>query len=144
MTDTSDAAIANGRKIIEKSLARVARKALPDSESGQRALIEETLTSLHTTTDPVGALKDTDLVIEAIVENMAVKQQLFKKLDGLASPQTIFASNTSSLSITEIASVTSPERQANFAGLHYFNPVCSFASDHSGQTTEGLITLTGP
>lgn len=66
---------------------------------------------------------DADLVVEAIVESIAIKQQLFAKLDGLAGPDTIFASNTSSLSITEIASTTSDARQAKFAGLHYFNPV---------------------
>ena len=123
LTDTSDAAIANGRKIIEKSLSRVARKAFPDSGSQQRAMIDETFASLRTTRDPAEAVDGTDLVIEAIVENMAIKQQLFKKLDGIASPQTIFATNTSSLSITEIAASTSQARQKKFAGLHYFNPV---------------------
>jgi len=123
MTDTSEAAIANGRKIIEKSLSRVARKAFPESESEQRALIDSTFASLSSTTDPAEAVDGTQLVIEAIVENMAVKQQLFKKLDAIASPQTIFATNTSSLSISEIASATSDARQKNFAGLHYFNPV---------------------
>jgi 3-hydroxyacyl-CoA dehydrogenase len=123
MTDTSEAAIANGRKIIEKSLSRVARKAFPESESEQRALIDSTFACLSSTTDPAEAVDGTQLVIEAIVENMAVKQQLFKKLDAIASPQTIFATNTSSLSISEIASATSDARQKNFAGLHYFNPV---------------------
>lgn len=125
MTDTSDAAIANGRKIMEKSLARIARKAFPESESEQRSMIDTTLASLATTTDPAKALEGTDLVIEAIVENMSIKQQLFKKLDGIAKSETIFASNTSSLSIAEIASATSADRQAKFAGLHYFNPVRS-------------------
>jgi 3-hydroxyacyl-CoA dehydrogenase len=86
-------------------------------------LIDSTFASLSSTTDPAEAVDGTQLVIEAIVENMAVKQQLFKKLDAIASPQTIFATNTSSLSISEIASATSDARQKNFAGLHYFNPV---------------------
>lgn len=63
---------------------------------------------------------------------MQVKQKLFGKLDGIASPETIFASNTSSLSISEIASATSEERQKKFAGLHFFNPV---RQDRSGMAT---------
>jgi len=123
LTDVSDAAIANGRKIIEKSLTRVARKAHPDSEEDQRSLVERTFANLVTTTNSEEAVSDTDLVIEAIVENIKVKQQLFGKLDGIAPAKTIFATNTSSLSVTEIPSSTSEERQASFAGLHYFNPV---------------------
>jgi 3-hydroxybutyryl-CoA dehydrogenase len=61
-----------------------------------------------------------DLIIEAIVEKIEIKQSLFKQLEGINTPSTIFASNTSSLSITAIASaLTHPER---FAGLHFFNP----------------------
>lgn len=118
LTDVSDSAIANGRKIIEKSLTRVARKAHPDSEEDQRSLVERTFANLVTTTNSEEAVSDADLVIEAIVENIKVKQQLFGKLDGIAPAKTIFATNTSSLSVTEIASSTSEERQASFAGLH--------------------------
>lgn len=56
-------------------------------------------------TDPADAVKDADLVVEAIVENLAIKHKLFKSLDEAAPPKTLFASNTSSLSIGEIASV---------------------------------------
>jgi 3-hydroxybutyryl-CoA dehydrogenase len=62
-----------------------------------------------------------DLVLEAVVENMDLKKQVFSELDRRCPPQTIFASNTSSLSITEMASVTS--RAAKFLGMHFFNPV---------------------
>ncbi len=67
------------------------------------------------------AFKDCQLVIEAIIENMGIKQNVFKELDGICPPETILASNTSALSITEIASVTN--RTANVVGVHFFNPV---------------------
>lgn len=66
------------------------------------------------------ALKDCELVIEAIIENVAVKKELFQDLDSICSPDTIFASNTSSISITEIASAT--KRPDKFIGMHFFNP----------------------
>lgn len=64
--------------------------------------------------------KDCDLVVEAIIENMDVKKTLFKKLDEICKPETILASNTSSLSITEIAS--SVKRSDKVIGMHFFNP----------------------
>ena len=84
------------------------------------------------------AVEQSDLVVEAIIENLKVKQELFSNLDSHAKyvlklskrmlkltprPECIFASNTSSLPITAIASSCSEARQANFAGLHFFNPV---------------------
>lgn len=62
-----------------------------------------------------------DLIIEAIVENLKVKHSLFKQLDEIAPPQTIFTSNTSSLAIKDIAEPCS--RKDKFGGLHFFNPV---------------------
>lgn len=66
------------------------------------------------------AAKDCDLVIEAIVEDLKVKQDLFKKLDAICGPDTVFASNTSSLPITSLASATS--RSDKFIGMHFFSP----------------------
>lgn len=66
-------------------------------------------------------LADCDLVIEAIPEDLALKQQVFRQLDGLCAPHTILASNTSSLSITALGGVT--QRPTHVAGLHFFNPV---------------------
>lgn len=63
---------------------------------------------------------DADLVIEAAVENLKVKQSIFSELDRICKPETIFATNTSSISITAIASATS--RQDRFIGMHFFNP----------------------
>lgn len=68
------------------------------------------------TTDPAEAVKDTDLVIEAIIENVGIKKDLFGFLDGKAPKDALFASNTSSLSITDVAEAVSAERQALFGG----------------------------
>lgn len=106
---------------ITKSLARVAKKKFGDDADGAKAFMDTTMGSISTATDACSVVKDTDLVIEAIVENMAVKHRLFKELDSVAPQSVIFTSNTSSLSIAEIAEVTS--RKDRFGGLHFFNPV---------------------
>ena len=67
--------------------------------------------------------QDCDLVIEAIPENIELKKQTYAKLDTICKETTIFASNTSAISITDLASSVSKERQSRFIGLHFFNPV---------------------
>lgn len=79
----------------------------------------EILGSISFTTD-LNTAAGADLVLEAIVENLDVKKALFKELDGICKPETIFATNTSSISITAIASATS--RADRFIGMHFFNP----------------------
>lgn len=118
MTDVSDAALDNGRAIITKSISRIAKKLHPTSQAEQTALVEATFANITTTTDAATAVAQTDLIIEAIVENLGVKQALFRRLDDLAPAHTIFASNTSSLSIKAIAETSSLERQTRFAGFH--------------------------
>lgn len=120
MTDVTEAALENGRAIITKSLTRIAKKLHPTSEADQKSVLASTFANITTTTSAAEAVKNTDLVIEAIVENLAVKQALFRALDDLAPPHTIFASNTSSLSIKAIAQTSSVERQTRFAGFHAF------------------------
>ena len=66
---------------------------------------------------------DAQIVIEAIIENMDEKNQTYGRLDQICPPETIFASNTSSLSITQMMTATSAERQRRFIGMHFFNPV---------------------
>ncbi len=66
-------------------------------------------------------LADTDFIVEAVIENMDLKQKLYENLGTLCKPETIFASNTSSLSITEMAQFSG--RPQNFVGVHFFNPV---------------------
>ncbi|KAI9482650.1 MAG: 3-hydroxyacyl-CoA dehydrogenase [Benjaminiella poitrasii] len=118
LTDTTDKALQNAQSIIQKSISRVARKQFPQSESEQKSFIENTLKNIQFSTSHT---QKTDLVIEAIVENIDIKKTLFKKLDEEVDPEAVFCSNTSSLPISLIAEATSNKRQ--FAGLHFFNPV---------------------
>ncbi|KAK9727519.1 3-hydroxyacyl-CoA dehydrogenase, C-terminal domain [Popillia japonica] len=106
---------------IATSLARVAKKLYKDKPSDGEKFIAETRGRIKGSTDPVESVKQADLVVEAIIENIDIKHKLFKDLDAAAPPSTLFASNTSSLSIGEIASVTN--RKDRFGGLHFFNPV---------------------
>jgi 3-hydroxybutyryl-CoA dehydrogenase len=80
------------------------------------------LARLHGSTN-LEDLADCDLVIEAIIENKNTKQEVYAKLDRICPPETILASNTSSLSITDLMTGVSAARQRRFVGLHFFNPV---------------------
>jgi 3-hydroxybutyryl-CoA dehydrogenase len=102
---------------IEKSLAKFAEKGTITSE--QQAEIRGRIRGTTAFED----LKDCDIVVEAIVENLEAKRDTYNQLDAICKPSCIFASNTSSLSITEMMTATRPERQARFVGLHFFNPV---------------------
>lgn len=106
---------------IGASLSRVAKKLYKDKPEDGEKFVQDTKNRLKTSTDVTASVKDADLVIEAIVENMEVKHKLFKSLDEVAPAKTIFVSNTSSFSITEISSVT--KRGDRFGGMHFFNPV---------------------
>src|SRR3546814_2302128 len=81
--------------------------------------VEEAMDLLTPTLD-FGALEDCDLVIEAVYENMEIKKEIFARLDGIAKPGAILASNTSFLSIDEIADATA--RPQDVLGLHFFSP----------------------
>ena len=104
-----------GLKGIEKNLARLAEKGTIT------AVVQGEIRGRLKGTTAIEDLKDCDLIIEAIIENLPAKHELFRALDGLCPPNTIFASNTSSLTITEIAAAT--KRPQRFVGLHFFNPV---------------------
>ncbi|VVC28992.1 3-hydroxyacyl-CoA dehydrogenase, C-terminal,NAD(P)-binding domain,6-phosphogluconate [Cinara cedri] len=108
-------------KSIENSLQRIAKKTFKENPNDANAFVSEALSRISTSTDLPNVVQDSDLVLEAIVENLSVKHKLFKSIDEVAPKKTIFASNTSSLSISEIASVSN--RKDRFAGLHFFNPV---------------------
>lgn len=108
-------------KSIQTSLQRVVKKKFADDAKAGEAFLTKTIGLIKTNVSAEEAVKDTDLVVEAIVENIDIKQKLFKSLDAVAPASVIFASNTSSLSIAEIASAT--KRQDRFGGLHFFNPV---------------------
>ena len=104
-----------GLKEIEKNLGRLVEKGtITEAAKGEiRGRLKGTTGIEH--------LKDCDLIIEAIIENLPAKHELFRVLDEICAKQTIFASNTSSLTITEIATAT--KRPQRFVGLHFFNPV---------------------
>lgn len=119
--DVKSEILGKSEKSIITSLGRVAKKLYKDKPEEADKFVNDAKSRIKTSTDTSQSVKDADLVIEAIVENIDVKHKLFKALDGAAPPNTIFASNTSSLSITEIASVT--DRKDRFGGLHFFNPV---------------------
>ncbi len=108
--------------LIDKGLSRVRKFLDSGVEKGKVTAGERdrTLGNLSGTTT-LEDLGESDLIIEAIVENVEAKTQAFTALDALAGPTTIFCSNTSSLCITELASKT--KRPDRFAGLHFFNPV---------------------
>ena len=107
--------LAGGRRRIEKSMGRAVDKGKLPAEDRDAALERITFTT------ELADLADRDLVIEAIIEDMTVKNELFGELDGLCAEGTIFASNTSSLTVTDMAAGTS--RPDRFVGLHFFNPV---------------------
>jgi 3-hydroxybutyryl-CoA dehydrogenase len=113
--DVSKELLDRGRAGIEKSLAKFVEKGKLDAAARDATLKRLTFTTT------VADLKGADIVIEAITEDLALKNALYKELDGLCGPATIFASNTSSLTIAEMAAAT--KRADRFVGLHFFNPV---------------------
>ncbi len=113
--DVNEAALAKGRKAIEASLAKFVEKGKVTPEARDAALSRLTFTT------ELGQLASADLVIEAVPEDLDLKNALWRELDGLCGPRTIFASNTSSLTIAAMAAVTG--RQDRFVGLHFFSPV---------------------
>src|SRR6201998_4595556 len=107
--------VEKGLKGIEKNLARLVEKGtISEAVKGEIRGRLRGVTS-------VDELKDCDVIVEAIIEQLPAKRELFAALDALCPARTIFASNTSSLTITEIAAAT--KRPQRFVGLHFFNPV---------------------
>jgi 3-hydroxybutyryl-CoA dehydrogenase len=140
--EVSDPLLDKGLKSIEKNLARLVEKGTLTTEARDQARGR-----LRGTTK-LEDLRDRDLVIEVIIEQLPAKKELYTALDGICPPRTIFASNTSSLSITEMAMFT--KRPNRFFGMHFFNPVPvmklvevirTIASDN--QVYEELIAFAG-
>ncbi|MGE5591178.1 MAG: 3-hydroxybutyryl-CoA dehydrogenase [Bacillota bacterium] len=115
LRDVEDRFVQRGLGTIDKNLSR-------DVEKGRKTPSDKAtvLGRIQGATGLDGAA-GVDLVIEAITENLAAKQALFRDLDGICGPETIFASNTSSLPITQLAASTS--RPDRFIGMHFMNPV---------------------
>ena len=113
--EVTDDAFRVGMKYIEKSLNKQLEKGKIEEAFKQKVLDNITgSTDLH-------ALADCDIICEAVIENMNVKKEVWKQLDKICKKEAIFASNTSSLSIGDMAAVT--DRPTQFIGLHFFNPV---------------------
>lgn len=113
--EVDEKALAAGKRRIENSLSKaIERGKLNDAE-------ESAITSRLTFSSSLEEISSSDLIVEAIVENLDVKREVYKALDAICGPETIFCSNTSSLTITELAAAT--KRPDRFAGLHFFNPV---------------------
>jgi 3-hydroxybutyryl-CoA dehydrogenase len=107
--------VEKGMKGIEKNLARLVEKGTITE------VAKNEIRGRLKGTTAVEDLRDCDVIVEAIIEQLPAKRELFAALDALCPASTIFASNTSSLTITEIASAT--KRPQRFVGLHFFNPV---------------------
>ncbi|UCD92775.1 MAG: 3-hydroxybutyryl-CoA dehydrogenase [Methanobacteriota archaeon] len=115
MRDIEDRFLENGMKAIEKSLSKGVEKGKLSEEQKQDAL------SRIQTTLNVEDMKDVDFIIEAVIEDVDLKKNVFKELDNLVRDDVIFATNTSSISITDLASAT--KRPDKFIGMHFMNPV---------------------
>ena len=116
LVDISEEALKKALQTISKNLDRQVQKG-----SIQETDKTNTLKNISTYTDLTGAVSKADLVVEAASENIAVKLKIFKQLDEICPTNTILASNTSSISITQIAAVT--KRSDKVIGMHFMNPV---------------------
>ena len=145
LADVEDAFVRRARATIEKNFDREITRGKRTEKEKSSAL------SLLSGTADLKKVAGADLVIEAIVENEAAKADLFRKLDSLCDPRAIFASNTSSISITRLAAVTG--RPDRFIGMHFMNPVPVMelvevirgiaTSDETAATVEALARRLG-
>jgi len=110
----SDEANARYSAKLNKSLGRLAEKGKITAEDKDAALARVTFTT------DINAVVDSDLVIEALIEDIKIKEEYLRTLDEICKPEAIIATNTSSISITELAAFTN--RRDKFIGMHFFNP----------------------
>ncbi|MEO0506899.1 MAG: 3-hydroxybutyryl-CoA dehydrogenase [Bacteroidota bacterium] len=116
LVDISQPSLEKGLATITKNLDRmVAKEKIGEAEKNQ------TLAHIHTHTNLAEGVKAVDLVVEAATENLDIKLKIFKELDSVCDAQTILATNTSSISITQIGAVT--KRPDKVIGMHFMNPV---------------------
>lgn len=142
LVDVSKESLEKGLKTIETNLDRMLSKEII-TESEKAA----TLNNIKVFTDVKDAVKEAELVVEAATENLDLKLSIFKQIDEFAPEKAILASNTSSISITKIASVTNRPKQV--IGMHFMNPVpvmklveiiCGY--DTSNETTNKIVEIT--
>jgi 3-hydroxybutyryl-CoA dehydrogenase len=115
MRDIKQEFLDNGMKMINDSLQRFLKKGEMTQEEA-----DQILSRIHPTLDLKEAVHEADLIIEAVTENPELKKKVLMEADAVAKPDAIIATNTSSISITELASAT--KRPEKFAGMHFFNP----------------------
>jgi len=115
MRDIKQEFLDNGMRMINDSLQRFVKKG-----ETTEAEVNQILSRIHPTLDLKEAVSDADLIIEAVTENPELKKKVLAEADTHAKPDAVIASNTSSISITELASAT--RRPEKFAGMHFFNP----------------------
>jgi 3-hydroxybutyryl-CoA dehydrogenase len=115
MRDIQESFVDRGLKSIDKFLAKSVEKGKLQAPEKDRIM------GRIKGTTKISDLKDVDYVVEAVIEDLSLKRQVFKELDELCGPEVILSSNTSSMSITEIAAAT--KRQDRVCGMHFFNPV---------------------
>lgn len=115
MRDIEDSFVERGMKNIDKFLSKSVEKG--KLEAGEK---DSVLGRIKGTTD-MSRMKDVDFVVEAVIEDLDLKKAVFKELDEICRPEVILSSNTSSMSLTEIAAAT--KRPDKVCGMHFFNPV---------------------
>jgi 3-hydroxybutyryl-CoA dehydrogenase len=113
--DINEDALKKAISTVEKNLGRQVSKEIISEQQSKKAL-----STIQTSSD-LNALRDADLVIEAATENEEIKKSIFIELSGILKPEAIVATNTSSISVTRLASVT--DRPEKFIGVHFMNPV---------------------
>jgi 3-hydroxybutyryl-CoA dehydrogenase len=146
MRDLSQELVEAGLESIKKSLQKATEREIIKDEQAKKALSLITLT-----TDLEEAATPADFVVEVIPEKMDLKKDFFKQIDAVCKKEAIFATNTSTLSITDMATAT--ERPENFIGTHFFNPVPQMklveiirgllTSDETMNTTRNLLLKMG-
>jgi 3-hydroxybutyryl-CoA dehydrogenase len=109
------------QRFLDKGFAGIEKSLTKFAEKGTLKEPAETVRGRLKGTTNTRDLADCDIIVEAIIENVEAKNEIFSALDGIVKKDAIFASNTSSISITEIAAAT--KRPDRFVGLHFFNPV---------------------
>jgi len=115
MRDIEDAFVERGMKNIDRFLSRSVEKGKLEASE------KDSIVGRITGTTDISQLEDVDFVIEAVIEDLELKKSVFKELDELCRPEVVLASNTSSMSLTEIGAAT--KRPENVCGMHFFNPV---------------------
>jgi 3-hydroxybutyryl-CoA dehydrogenase len=141
LIDISEDALKKALATIDKNLARQVEKGTITTEIKQKAL-----SNITTSSSIKDGVKNSDLIVEAATENIDLKLKIFKDIDAAAKPNAILATNTSSISITKIASITN--RPDKVIGMHFMNPVPVMklveiirGYSTSNETTEVVMTL---